>query len=211
MGADYLFFTEINIDGEWISIDPIMPTRVWNTEKHTFKRKLAETYWNGSRSAFGEAWSNLLHIMEGIKFEELSEDVQSYWEDIIDENISYGYNIDEIRDEIAESTYQINYVNMLRAMPQKDSYKNRGYVEIGTGDESLKYGDVDYLTVTEYARLSDDLKDKFEYREWDNIDSFGYFLNVLADRVKYRIEEFEFLTGIDVTPSQVRIIAHLSI
>lgn len=174
MSADYFLYTEVKLNDKWVCINGLIP--VFSKDKK-MERKLAPTYWSGSRSSFHNTYDKLLELGSYIKKSKLSDTLQEELKDYDEDNSCIiATNFNRIKSHI------------------KDGEKeNHGLIH---KDMIFEYenGEIDdlYTEIThkEYEKLSVEEQKMYQYYEWnDSMGWYTYFVD-LKERIKWQLYEF---------------------
>lgn len=187
MSTYYNFYTEAKIGDTWYCIDPRFLRLERGSTPMTYR--IHNTYWNGSRSYFGEAYDRLEEVSHSIKLEDTSAEFRML--KILDWQGDDG--------EVAKY-----YDQVLRVLPfqklrelyeESKTYENYGIYSVG---DIAKYeqGVIEDLYDREidpekYSSLVDDARKMYKYYEWNYPMSWQANIPKLMERVVARINEFE--------------------
>ncbi|MBO7462030.1 MAG: hypothetical protein J6T96_05495 [Bacteroidales bacterium] len=188
MSTYYYIYTEVNMNGKWVCINGLVPEFKYDYETHKYKDereyKLCETYWNGSRSYFGQTYEKLHDLGRRVEFRDLSTELQEKWKSSVESENS------------GESTW--NYPSIvdwdrLRTYIKPDEYDSHGII---SKDALFAYnhGDIDELYADDeidFSKLSDEEKKAYQYHEWDSSYGWTWGIKKVVDEVSHDISRFE--------------------
>jgi hypothetical protein len=195
MGADYIFYTEVKRDGVWHA----MNGKYYSEEKKDYV--LAETYWNGSRSYFGETYNKIKEIGFSVPTKELSEEVllKESWL-IEDDDDDYLYAV------------AVDWKEFADAIPKTKRKDSCGYVhkrniwEYEAEDIEIN----DYLSGSEYNELSEAEKKEYEFYEWDDLTSWQSYFKEIAKRIDNQIMSYMNVNDMWKAPENIRVVCIMS-
>lgn len=185
MSTYYNFYTEAKINGEWHDIDPI---GICVDHDGTICDMRYMTYWNGSRSYFGETYERLAEYGHRINFSDTSKEFREEHDSWDEKNMKYA------------CLSAISLADLKRAMP-KVPYEFCGVYKKSDVD-SYRAGEIEDLYEKEltpeelvlYAQMDETGKKCYDYFEWSFYDSPHHNLPILLDAVEHRIKDFEALS-----------------
>ncbi len=169
MSADYFIYTELKLNGKWISIDGTVPTYEYNYKSHRYEDKyeyrINETYYNGSRSFFWKTYEKLKEIGYCCKFSDLSRELKHIYSKSIEDE-KHGHNPWWCPICIDFKTFE-EYV-------KQDKYDSHGLLHKDRifeweNDELEEMYPIDH---DDYIELSDEERKQYIYYEWD--DPYGW-------------------------------------
>ncbi len=201
MGADYFVYTEAKIGDKWVSIDPRVPKLVdkrssWQ-EPHqydgTVEYKPQLTYWNGSRSYFGESYNKLRQLGWEIKFADLSDEVKKEWSSSLEAE-------QEERDDrfYYPTPIYVDYNDFKKCV----DYNRYDYHHLVHKDqwvlfETGEIEDIYGVEHEEFAELTPEEKQCYEYHEWDEPMGWNDHFKTLLRCVNQRITDFEDINNLN--------------
>lgn len=201
MSTEYYVYTEVNIGGKWIGVDPMLPKMIDKRDDYhkphqydgSYDMKRNCTYWNGSRSYFGNAYDKLRDIGSEIKYAELSDEVKEDWQHALKEEEA-GEDIDSWFP--APKPICVDY-NTFKNNVDKNSFDYHGLVH---KDQLFMYenGDLEDLYCAEheeFTELTPEERQCYVYHEWDESMGWNRYFKILLDRVSERIYDFEDING----------------
>lgn len=191
MSSSYFIYTEIQINGKWLAVNALVPSFKWDNKNNRYldqyTYKLGETYYNGSRSYFREAYDKLEQIGQTLKFSDCSDAVKQSWGSSVEAE-EKGENW-HFPIAIALSDFE-KYVDV-------DKFDRHGVVHKDQIFE-WKNNDIEDLYPIEhdeYCQMSDEEKKQYQYFEWDN--PFGYnrifkeiYRNVIKELNSFKEQNF---------------------
>ena len=186
MGTDYFFYTEAKIDNTWYGIDPRI-LRLQNREE-PLTYKINYTYWNGSRSYFGETYDKLKDISKPIRLEDTSTEFR------IDHLL--GWRGDD-KDAIPYYDNMLRVMNFSQLMSLNSNKKMHDYHGLYRKDSIALFeaGEIedlyDDISPEDYSALDDEAKKVYQYYEWDDPMGWRRHIPILVERVSERVREFE--------------------
>ena len=165
MSTNYWIYTEARVNDKWYAIDGIVP---FLTEKDGYisvTMRQSNTYWNGSRSYFSEAYDKLREIGRFGQFSELSDAVKKEWkESVKEEEEGHTPYADVSIVKLADFDRNV----------QMDTHDYHGIVH-KNAIFSYEHGDIEELYPAEHEELDgltpEEMK-QYQYYEWDN--PFGW-------------------------------------
>ena len=200
MGVDYFVYTEAQIGDKWISIDPFVPKLVDNRkswqEPHQYdgsvKYKCQPTYWNGSRSYFGDAYNKLRELGYSTKFVSLSDTVKSEWSKSVER---------ELKCEESPFDYPTTICIDYETFKEYVNYNRYDYHRLVHKDQWVMFetGEIEDLYEVEhddYASLTPEERQCYEYHEWDDSTGWNKYFKILNRLVEQRINDFEDQNGL---------------
>lgn len=165
MSADFFIFTEAKVKGKWYAIGGDVPHFVKTDEGLSLEMRPTETYWNGSRSYFGETYDKLRNIGRAGRFSELSEVVQRLFHSSVEH---------EEDGELLYSDVIIVDYGVFRKYAETSEHDRHGFVH-KDAIFAFENGESEELWSTDYediAELSKEEKRQYRYYEWD--DPYGW-------------------------------------
>ena len=188
MSASYSFYVEAKINGVWHCINPKYPHFKPDYKNgcvfDEYEYEIQVTYWNGSRSYFGEAYDKFRELGTEIKYAELSEELQSVYKKSCE--VEESEEMLWCRPVVVDYESFINYV-------KDDEFDSHGLVH---KDALFKYknGDIEelYALSREYAKVltPEELK-AYEYYEWDDWFGWNWGLKEVKKRAISNVVDFE--------------------
>jgi hypothetical protein len=195
MGADYIFYTEVKRDGVWHA----MNGKYYSEEKKDYV--LAETYWNGSRSYFGETYNKIKEIGVSVPTKELSEEVllkESWLTEDDDDDYPYAVVVD--------------WKEFAAAIPKTKRKDSCGYVHKSAIWEYEAEGSeiYEYLSGEEYNELSDAVKKEYEFYEWNDPTGWRSYFKEIAKRIDNQIMSYMNVNDMWKAPENIRVVCIMS-
>lgn len=184
MSTYYYVYTEAKIHGRWVGIDPMLPKYENDGAKEL---RYHETYWNGSRSCFSEAYSKLEQIGVRGKFIECSEEVKQQFKHSLeneqseDESLGGGYYPVFVDWNIFNKYIDLNKYDS-HGLIHKDSlfaYQNGDIYEL----YPVEHEDIEGLTTEELQA--------YTYYEWDDGMGWNGHFKDIYRKVQSRINDFK--------------------
>lgn len=165
MSTSYYMYTEVNIDGKWTCIN----NKITNIEKGNVI--ISETYYNGSRSYFGETADKINDIGYQLEYNELSDEVKNIFKSY-EEHPEYFHG------------FAVSDKEMRACFPEDRTLKEFcGYVpknmlfNFQTGELDDIY---EYLSADEYLALPESKKAFYQFYEWNSESGwYKYFQEIL--------------------------------
>lgn len=208
MGAEYIVYAEVNVDGKWYCLNPY------------YKKKdgsLMSGYLFYCCSNFTPVHYDLqgMNIFRGIP-DDMSEDLKTLLH--VDEEFDLtAYGAKTWREYYQHTLYCVNFAqaivpNVIREKP----YKYEGYVlkeEYAAFECHEIYEFSEWLTKKEYSELEKEEKREFVYYRWNEPCGTYWIYNTIARRIWALCEMFENICRDDIggslyhgiTDSQVRV------
>lgn len=187
MSTYYNFYTEANVNGTWYCIDP----RVLQLERgdRAMSYVINNTYWNGSRSYFSEAYDKLEEIASRIKLEDTSAEFRMH------KILNWNGDDSKIAPYYDQILYAIPYRRLCELYERSKRPENCGLYkksdialyEDGTL-EDLYEREID---PEKYSALVDEARRIYQYYEWSDPMSWRFQIPILYKLVEARIREFE--------------------
>lgn len=217
MSTYYNFYTEGRINGEWHCIDPV-GIRV-TPHDNQIAQKLYQTYWNGSRSYFGDAYNKLMEYAWHIRFSDASQEFQKSILDSIlgsysvkSDPESYDMTKNEAVEYFDNNLLAISLSSLSSIVPQQGEHELHGVYHKNV-IAAFKRGDIEDLydaemSPAEYAALEGDMRKVYEYFEWDDPMSWRIGITRLYAKVRSRLDDFASENFFE--PDDVRIIMYTS-
>ena len=197
MSTSYYVYTEVKINGKWIGIDPQYP-KLNNIEKDykkpdkydgSYQYQHNETYWNGSRSYFGQTFDRLEQIGHLVKFSEMSDEVQQHWQRAL-------------MDELNNEQYQCCTAVQVDFDTFKNSFNPKAFELHGLIHKDIWFayqnGDIEDIYNVEHQEFKSLTKGErqcYEYHEWDDSMGWNTYFKVLLEKISQRIADFEDING----------------
>ena len=189
MGTDYFIYVEAQIGNKWISIDPVVPKLHKDDDGNydgTYELSHCHSYWNGSRSYFGETFTKLRRIGYEMKFSDMSEEVQTHWKHAIEVE---GDDTDE--PNWYASPVCVDYDVFCRYVDKK-KFDSHGIVskdmlfayENGDTEELYSVDHDDFIELTPEERQA------YTYHEWDEPYGWNGHFKDIYDAVYPHITDF---------------------
>lgn len=191
MSTSYFIYTEIQINGRWVAVNALVPSFKWDSQNNKYldryTYKLGETYYNGSRSYFHEAYDKLEQIGQTIKFADCSDAVKESWKSSVkaEEKGENWYS----PIAVAFSDFE-KYVDVNKFDRHGVIHKDQIFEWENDDIDDLYPVDHD-----EYQQMTDEEKKQYQYYEWD--DSFGYnrvfkqiYRNVVKELNSFKEQNF---------------------
>lgn len=157
MGTYYTFYSEVEINGKWELLNP------------KFMGEQTVTYWNGSRSYFGETCDELREISDGYirNISDMSSGLVEYFKSISYDDTPFANDKGDLNPAYTMISIP---AEIMKELAEKDT-KKKAYVPVdelqnfknGTSEEIY-----DYISVTEYKDLDKELQSHYEWYEWEN-------------------------------------------
>lgn len=172
MSTYYTLYLEAKINGEWKCLNHEIP--YLDDRTHESPTYLSETYWSGSRSYFQATADKLLELGYRGNYEELSEQIRSW----------YKYDDDDDDNDMRFFNCIITPLDIMRNIMPKGFLKEcHGIVHKNT-IFAYETGDIEdiyeCLSSEEYAKLTCEEKRLYQYYEWNSPDGwYGNFKNIL--------------------------------
>ena len=217
MSVYYNFYTEAFLKDEWHCIDPVGLYVRFNGEIH---QELYSTFWNGSRSYFGEAWDRLRENAGAIRFSETSPEFQKHILDSLEDSYAWAEEDEEAhvvhRQELIQfmdkNLLTIPYKVFIDMLPDEHEHTYHG-VYHKDAITAFNNGELEdlyerELSTEEYAKLDGDMRKVYAYFEWDDPMSWITGLRRLAEHVTFRVRDFTRENYEE--PGQVRIVMYAS-
>lgn len=214
MGADYYIYTEVKINDKWISIDPLVPklvdTRKSWRESHKYNGEVEYehqlTYWNGSRSYFGETFDKLGEIGYTINFADLSDEVKEHWAGTVEAEAN-GERMYAPPPVCVDYEKFKRYVDVNRFDYHRLVHKDQ-WTLYKAGEIEDLYG-VDHDA---FVELTPEERQCYEYHEWDEPMGWNTYFKHILKCVEKRIIDFEDVNNIwGDSNMQYRIVAIISV
>lgn len=192
MSTYYNIYTEANINGKWICIDGMVPKLEYDYEKHErnenkIEYKLEYTYWNGSRSYFGDTYDRLRDWGKRTSFSDLSKELQDEWKGAIEIEADGGY---------VDKPIVVDYSRIESSV----DFKKFDYHRVVRKDQIFRYesGEDEDIWIEEIdmGNLSEEQKKEFQYYEWDDPMGANAHLKVIKERAFNEICRFESINSI---------------
>lgn len=196
MSTSYYVYVEAKVGNKWISIDPYIPQLIDKRKDYKephqyngdYELKHAETYWNGSRSYFGQTYDKLRDIGTTIAFADLSDDVKKEWKGSVE---------DEAKDDDGWQWYkpiQVDYKTFLKYVHPKQ-FDSHGMVhkDIIFQYENDELEDMYAIDHEEYVALTPEEKASYTYHEWDDAMGWNTHFKILAECIGQRVSDFKAL------------------
>ena len=205
MSTSYYIYTEAKIGDKWIGIDPSIPKmndlREDYSKPHnydgTYKLESSETYWNGSRSYFHEAFDRLQDLGYSIPFSELSNEVKTHW--------SCSLAAEQRGEETYTKPIQVEFDAF------KNSFNPKAYQCHGLVHKDVWFcyqsGEIEDIYTTEhedFKRLTKEERQCFEYHEWDDSMGWNKYFKLLLEKISRRIEDFEDINGLNFGNQEIQ-------
>lgn len=203
MSASYFIYTEVKINDEWHCINGLMPKFKYNWGNHKYENEyeyeLAETYYNGSRSYFGEAYNKLRDIGYGGKFIEMSKELQPL----------YASSIEDEKEGV-DSWWHPIFIDYdcFKKYVNPDKFDSHGLVHKNTLF-AWENGDAEELWAVDHeelAELTEEEKRAYVYYEWDNPWDWHYYFKIINRYVESQLNAFCDLNGMFNDDYQVRLV-----
>jgi len=186
MSTYYYIYTEVNINGKWICIDGMVPEIKRNSSNSIFNEnkieyKIEETYWNGSRSYFGEAYDKLYLWGKQIGFKNLSQELKDRWKSRLESELEKKY---------CEPALVVNY----KYIDKNIDYSKFDFHCVMHKDRIFKFesGDIEEMWPQEndFSKVSDIEKQEYQYYEWDDPMGWNHALKDVKRCVEHEISRF---------------------
>lgn len=184
MSQEYIFFTEIEHEGQWVCINNYV------TRMHPIEHLvLIPTYEFHARSFFERA------------YDQLNEDGVRYKEDELSEELKR-----KIYDHIREFEYGMVCVDYEKIK----SYLNRRTKEhcaFALRSEVASYEDgddfdiYDYVTKEQYEKMDDELKKAYQYYEWNTHDGVFRHYDAISKAVEQQLKYWRMINPIKGNPN----------
>ena len=201
MSSTYLLYTEAKVDGVWRCIDGFIPYVPYGKKEE--KNTLMTLYESGSRSYFGDTYTELRSIGESVLFSELSQEIQEEHP-----GLKYEDNFwhpDRSEDDKVEAFYTVVPMNVfINHVPEGHEYHGVYHKDAIAAFES---GEVEYLWENEdvdLKSLTDEEAKCYMYYEWDSPMGWYRYFKYIKEVLYYTINKYEFNTFNDVR--EVRIV-----
>lgn len=205
MSTYYDIHTEVSVGGRWYCADPKI-LKIPCREGEELGYDLSSTYWNGSRSYFGEAAERLEELSVRVPPDRLSEEMQEHFR-------GYNFSSDDARDRyFARSVYVIPYQSVKDAIASAGSTTSHGIAH-KDAIAAFEAGDAEdiccMISPEEYTALAPEAQKCYQYYEWDDpMHWLSGFKEIQrrVDNVLYLFESVNILCDVDA----VRIVLSIS-
>lgn len=193
MSSDYYFYTEALVDGTWYGIDPRVLRLQHGDSGMTWQ--VNHTYWNGSRSYFGETFEKLEEISVPIKLEDTSAEFR------MNKIMNWRGDDKDIAPYYDKALRVLPMEKLLALKPDKDTHEIHGIYhkdrivlfEDGTLEDLYE----EDISPEAYSALDAEAKRVYKYYEWDNPMSWRHYIPILISAVNARVAEFESVNYCD--------------
>lgn len=204
MSTYYNFYTEAKVGDTWYCIDPRVLQLECGDKPMTYR--LNYTYWNGSRSYFGEAYDKLEEISSNIRFEDASAEFHVHkildWRGD-DKDVAPYY----------DGVLRVIPYHRLRELYEASKtpencglYKRTDIVRYEDGLlEDLYELEID---PEKYSGLAEEARRIYQYYEWNDHMSWRFQIPILYKLVAARIREFEDVNSFEC--DDVRVLMYTS-
>ena len=193
MSTYYNFYTEALVDGTWYCIDHRVLQLERNDRPMTYK--LNCTYWNGSRSYFGEAYDKLEEVGRPIRLADTSTEFRML------KILGWRGDDGEVEKYYDRILYTVSYKDLSELFAKSKQpeysgiYKKTDINQYEAGElEDLYELDIDPV---KYSQLVDDARAMYQYYEWNDSMSWRVKIPVLYKKVTDRVAEFEDVNCLD--------------
>lgn len=204
MSTTYLLYTEAKIDGVWRCIDGYIPYKFHRDEQE--KYHLMTLYENGSRSYFGDTYTEMRSIGTSVLFSELSQEVQEEHPNLMYED--NFWHTDRDKDEKVEARYTVVPMNTLENhVPKSHEYHGVYHKNMISAFES---GEIEYLSEDDdldLKSLTEEEAKCYKYYEWDSPMGWYKFFKYISDIFRWTVEKYERYTFIEVEDARIVVFA----
>lgn len=193
MGATYLLYTEMLIDGEWRCINPLIKNYDKKSGREADEYKLSYTYWSGSRSGFGSTADRLRQIARQFKRNELSPELQKEFK----EENEFG------------GQYLISYEDLLGLIPRNIKHQYHGFMhkdDVFRFETEFDVWNFDSVTSEEYMELPEEMRQLYQYYEWDDPDDWFCHVKSIIDKVQAQLYFFNAVNYLKYESCEKRIV-----
>lgn len=174
MSTSYFIFTEIQVDGLWHCINPKV-TRLLPIE-HLI---VVPTLRTDARTQFEKAYRQLNHDGQLFAIDEMSENLKSAVSDWLDPE-----------DSIRIAVCYDDILKLLNASGKEHSaFALRSEVAAFQNDES---DDIwDFVSVSEYKQMDDELKKAYQYFEWNDRSGAYRYYEEIQKKVASQVRDWK--------------------
>lgn len=174
MSTSYFIFTEIQVDGIWHCINPKV-TRLLPIE-HLI---IVPTLRTDARLQFEKAYRQLNHDGQPFAVDEMSENLQASVTDWLDPE-----------DSIRIAVCYDDILKLLNASGKEHSaFALRSEVAAFQNDES---DDIwDFVSVSEYKQMDDELKKAYQYFEWNDRSGAYRYYEEIQKKVAAQVRDWK--------------------
>ena len=176
MGATYLIYTEMLIDGVWHCINPLIKRYDKKADQDDYA--LSYTYWSGSRSGFGNTATYLRQIARQFKVAELSPELQQEFKE----------------DSDYAGQYLISYDDLVGLIPNDMEHQYHGLMhkdDIFRFKTEVDVWNYDAITREEFKELPEEMRQLYQYYEWDDPDDWFYHVKNIIKNIKAQLYFFD--------------------
>lgn len=192
MSSSYVFFVEANINGIWRCINSQVPEFYRGGAREFLgdvKYHLMDTFWNGSRSYFSQAFEKFVELGRELTFSDLSKELKDRYSVYVEEEKVSG-NI-YFRPVSVDADVLFSYVD-------EKKYDHHGLIH---KDKIFDYEhcELDELVETDSKKLKELSKKElsaYEYYEWDDKFNWNWGLKELKRNAVLDITRFESMNSI---------------
>lgn len=183
MGNTYIVYTEALLDDKWRCIDGYYMHKPYGKDKEELR--LFSTYENGSRSYFGETYTELEHIGKRALFTELSQEIQECYKELKYVSNWCGEDTDEISTVVV-----VPYKTFDGHVPKGYSRHAIIHKDLIAAFESGDREEIWQDDEIDFNKLSDIEKQCYQYYEWDDPYGWEYNFKHLKKYVDHTINKY---------------------
>lgn len=187
MSTSYFVYAEARINDKWVLINGKIPEYKWDWDEEAytdeFQYKVAPTYYNGSRSYFGDASDKLKDIGRCGKFRELSDALKEEWSNST-QNENDGNSI-YYHPFIIDYTKFKDYANPKYFTHHGLIHKDMIF--------SFEHDDIEELwqnSEIDFSKISEEEKQLYTYYEWDEPYDWAFHFKQILKNLDCQIEQF---------------------
>lgn len=200
MGTQYNIYTQLKVKDNWVCINPLVPK--YDKEGKLIKYKLAETYWNGSRSYFSETFNKIRDIGFAMPFSQLDAIIKNQFAEPDDTYYGFG-------EEREEMVYVVSYENMCSKI-HPTLFEKSGMVLKSDVFRFEKEGEdiYEWFNAEEYMQLPDEMKTLYMPYSWDENDGWHRHFKEIVENVKHQLYMLDTVNSLPDN-AEVRIVCKI--
>ena len=187
MSASYFIYAEAKINDKWVLINGKIPEYKWDWDKEEytdeFKYKVAYTYYNGSRSYFGDACDKLKDIGRCGKFKELSDALKEDWANAVKDESE--------KKQTYYTPFLIDYAKFKEyAHPKHFTHHGLIHKDMIFAFENDDIEELWQNNEVDFANMSDEERQLYVYYEWDEPYDWAYHFKQILKNLDCQVEQF---------------------
>jgi hypothetical protein len=193
MGTQYNFYTQIKLKEQWICVNPLVPK--YDKDGNLIKYKLAETYWNGSRSYFSNAFNKFRELGFEMPFSQLDKTIKNEFNEPDD----YSF----FGNEQEEMVYVADY-SKIKSKIHPSLFESSGMVLKSDIFRFEKEGEdiYDWLTLEDFKELPGEAQALYAPYHWDALDGWHHHFKEIVEKVE---NQLYMLDTVNALPDDIEV------